>query len=77
MFDLKRETKRKHIFLVLHMIFLILTLAGATLCIMGKVDNAGFAVIPMLIQLIFHSLYENSKKAIEENTKFEKEGKHL
>ena len=36
---------------------------------MGKVNNAGYAIIPMLIELVFNSLYRNSKKAIEENTK--------
>lgn len=39
------------------------------LCITEKVDNAGYAIIPMLIELVFNSLYRNSKKTIEENTK--------
>lgn len=50
-------------------VFFILTLVGAIFCFMGKVNNAGYAVIPMLIESVFNSLYRNSKKAIEENTK--------
>lgn len=67
MFDLKKETIKKNIFLTLCIIFCILTFTGAILCIIGKVDNAGYAIIPMLIELVFNSLYINSKKAIEEN----------
>ena len=69
MFNLKREKMKKNIFLGLCLIFCVLTLVGAVLCITGKVSNAGYAVIPMLIELVFNSLYRNSKKTIEENTK--------
>jgi hypothetical protein len=67
MFNIKRETMKKNIFLVLCVVFCVLTLVGAVLCLTGKVDNAGYAIIPMLIELVFNSLYRNSKKAIEEN----------
>ena len=69
MFNLKREKTKKNIFLVLCLVFCALTLVGAVLCITGKVNNAGYAIIPMLIELVFNSLYRNSKKAIEENIK--------
>lgn len=69
MFDLKKETIKKNIFLGLCIVFCALTFIGAFLCIFGKVDNAGYAIIPMLIELVFNSLYRNSKKAIAENTK--------
>lgn len=69
MFDLKKETMKKNIFLGLCILFCALTFFGAFLCILGKVDNAGYAIIPMLIELVFNSLYRNSKKAIAENTK--------
>lgn len=69
MFDLKRETIKKNIWLVLNIVFCILTLIGAFLCVTEKVDNAGFAIIPMLLDLVFNSLYRNSKEVIEENTK--------
>lgn len=68
MFILKRKIMKKYIFLGLCVVFCILTLIGAVLCITGKVDNAGYTIIPMLIELVFNSLYRNSKKAIEENT---------
>ncbi|MDE5994005.1 MAG: hypothetical protein K2G60_00680 [Oscillospiraceae bacterium] len=67
--NFKREELKKKIFLILYLLFLVLTVIGAALCITRKVDNAGYAVIPMLIGLIFSMLYRNSKKAIEENTK--------
>ena len=69
MFNLKRETMKKNIFFSLCIVFCILTFIGAFLCLTKKVDNAGYAIIPMLIELVFNSLYQNSKKAIEENTK--------
>ena len=69
MFDLKKEKIKKNIFLSLCIIFCVLTFIGAILCITEKVNNAGYATIPMLIELVFNSLYRNSKKAIEENTK--------
>ena len=52
-----------------NVIFFALTIVGAILCITHKVNNAGYAVIPMSIKLVFSMLYRNSKKAIEENRK--------
>lgn len=69
MFNLKKEKMKKNIFLSLCIVFCILTFIGAILCITEKVNNAGYAIIPMLIELVFNLLYRNSKKAIEENTK--------
>lgn len=69
MFILKKEKMKKNIFFGLCVVFAVLTVIGAVLCIIGKADNAGYAIIPMLMELIFNSLYRNSKKAIEENTK--------
>lgn len=40
---------------------------GAILCFVEKVNNPGWAIISMLIELIFNSLYSNNKKAMEEN----------
>lgn len=69
MFNLKKEKMKKNIFFSLCIVFCILTFIGAFLCLTEKVDNAGYAIIPMLIELVFNSLYRNSKKEIEENTK--------
>ena len=69
MFNLKKETMKKNIFLSLCIVFCILTFIGAILCITHKVNNAGYTVIPMLIELVFSVLCRNTKKAIEEKTK--------
>lgn len=65
--DLKKEELKMKIFFVLYIVFFALTIVGAILCITHKVNNAGYAIIPMLIGLVFSMLYRNSKKAIEEN----------
>lgn len=67
--NLKREELKKKTFFALYLVFFALTIVGAILCITHKVNNAGYAIIPMLIGLVFSMLYRNSKKAIEENTK--------
>lgn len=67
--DLKKEKLKKKVFLVIYVIFAGLTFIGAFMVITHKVNNAGYAVIPMLFGLIFGMLYRNSKKAIEENQK--------
>lgn len=65
--NLKKEKLKVKAFLVFSIMFIILTFIGAFLVIMHKLNNAGYAVIPMLFGLIFSMLYRNSKKAIEEN----------
>ena len=54
--------RKKTIFLVLYIIFLVLTMIGVYLVLSRKVDNAGYSVIPMLFGLIFASLYHKAKK---------------
>ena len=66
--DFKKEKLKKNIFLVFQIIFLILTFIVATLVIMKKVDNAGYAVVPMLWSLIFGGFTQNSQKKIKENS---------
>lgn len=65
--DLKKEKIKRNIFLTIQIIFLILTFIGATLVIMKKLDNAGYAVIPMLWSLIFWWIYEKKSKKIKDN----------
>jgi len=69
--NLKREELKRKMFFILYLIFFVLTIIGAILCVTHKVDNAGYTAIPMLIGLVFSVLYRNSKKAIEENKKSE------
>lgn len=61
-----KQLKTK-VFLVVSLIFAILTFIGGYLVITHKLDNAGYSVIPMLFTLIFSMLYRNSKR--EENNK--------
>ena len=69
--DLKKEKIKRNIFLTLQTIFLILTFVCAILVFMKKVDNAGYAVIPMLWSLIFGAFMRESQKKIKDNSKTE------
>lgn len=70
MFNLKKEKLKMKIFMILMIIFLLLTFMGAGYVFYKNGNaNAGFAAIPSLFCIICSSLYRNSKKAIEENTK--------
>lgn len=64
--NFKKEIIKKNIFFGLYIIFFVLNILGAVLCIIGQVSNAGYAVIPMLGTLIFSSICRNYKKIIEE-----------
>lgn len=66
--DLKKEKIKRNIFLTLQIIFLILTFTGAILVIMKKLDNAGYAVIPMLFSLIFGGFMRESQKKIKDKS---------
>ncbi len=55
------EKLKVKVFLILSLIFAILTLVGGYLVITHKLDNAGYSVIPMLFTLTFSILYRNSK----------------
>lgn len=65
--DLKKEKIKRNIFLTLQIIFLVLTIVGAMLVFTKKVDNAGYAVIPMLWSLIFDGFMRKKQKKIKEN----------
>ena len=54
--------RKKTIFMILYIIFLVLTMIGVYLVLARKVDNAGYSVIPMLFGLIFASLYHKTRK---------------
>ena len=65
--DIKKERIKRNIFFTLQIIFLILTIVGAILVFMKKVDNAGYTVIPMLWSLIFGAFMRESQKKIKDN----------
>ena len=59
---MNKEKLKVKIFLILSLLFAILTLISGYLVITHKLDNAGYSVIPMLFTLTFSILYRNSKK---------------
>lgn len=65
--NLKRKKIKMKIYLIVYILFIILTFVGAILVIMKKLDNAGYAVIPMLFGLVFAGLYRDCKKRIDDN----------
>ena len=67
--NLKKEKNKRNIFLALSIVFLILTIIGAILVFTKKVDNAGYAVIPMLWSLIFSGFMRASQQKINEKSK--------
>ena len=78
MFNLKREKVKKNIFLTLSIISAFIFIAGVMYTIMGEDSPVKFiinespiklVVPPVLVFFVTFSLYRNSKKAIEENTK--------
>lgn len=66
--NLKSEKVKCKIFLILQIVFIILTFAGAGYVFLndGKA-NAGYAVVPMLGALIFGILFRNCQK-VENNS---------
>lgn len=56
------EQLKIKVFLILSLIFVILTFVGGYTVITNKVDNAGYSVVPMLFAVTFSLLYRNSKK---------------
>ncbi len=60
--NFNKEKLKVKVFLILSLIFAIVTLVCGYLVITHKLDNAGYSVIPMLFTLTFSILYRNSKK---------------
>ena len=78
MFNLKKETIKKNIFLTLSIISAFILIAGLVCTGMGDDSPVKFiinespvklVVPPMLVFIVSFTLYRNSKKAIEENIK--------
>ncbi len=66
--NIKKEKIKMKVYLILYIIFLILTFIGAGYNIFNKYQaNVGYAVIPMLFGLVFAGLYRDSKKRINDN----------
>lgn len=78
MFDLKKEKRKKNLYLTLSIFFAFLFIAGVMCTIMGDSSPVKFIinespvkiiVPPALAFFVTFALYRNSKKAIEENMK--------
>lgn len=69
MFNLKLETVKKNVFLVLRVIFAVLTFLGGYLVVVQKAPHAGYALIPALFSLVFNNLYNTSKHRIKNHMK--------
>jgi uncharacterized membrane protein YfcA len=64
---MKKEKMKMKVFLLLYVASAVFVFIGAYMVLIGRADNAGYAVVPMVFALIFAMFYRNSKKAIEEN----------
>lgn len=78
MFNLKKEKMKKNICLMVSIVSAFILIAGVMYTIMGEDSPVKFiinespiklVVPPVLVFFVTFSLYRNSKKAIEENTK--------
>ncbi len=65
----KKEQIKMKIFLISYIIFAALGFVGLFMVITKKLDNAGYAVIPMLFAVISSMLYRSSKKMLDKNKK--------
>lgn len=66
--NLKKEKMKRNIFFILQCVFVVLTLIGTVLVIVKKVNNAGYAVIPMVWSLVFGAFARESQKKINDNS---------
>lgn len=78
MFNLKKEIRKKNVFLTFTIISAFIFVAGVICTIMGDSSPVKFiinespvklVIPPALVFFVTFTLYRNSKKAIEENTK--------
>lgn len=60
---MKKLNIKSKLYLLLQIIFMILTFVGGILLFMQKIDNAGMSVCCMTMSLAFGSLYNSSKNA--------------
>lgn len=65
--NIKKEQIKMKIFIVLYILFAVLSFIGAFMVITKRLNNVGYVVIPMLFATISSMFYRNSKKTLEEN----------
>jgi len=68
--DLKKEKLKMKIYLILYIIFLIITFISAGYVIYNKGEtNTGLAIVSMVFGIIFVGLYNETKKRIMKQKK--------
>lgn len=60
---MKKLSMKSKIYLLLQIVFMILTFLGGILLFIDKMDNAGMAICCMTISLAFGNLYNSSKNS--------------
>lgn len=58
---MKNLSIKAKVYLILQIIFCILTFVGGILIFTGKIDNAGMSICCMTISLAFGKLYTSAK----------------
>ena len=66
---IKKEQIKMKIFLILYIVFAILSFIGVFMVITKKLNSVGYGIIPMLFSIVFSMSYRRSKKSIEDNKK--------
>ena len=67
--NIKKEQIKMKIFLILYIVFAILSFIGVLMVITKKLNSVGYVIIPMLFSIVFCMSYRRSKKSIEDNKK--------
>ena len=67
--NIKKEQIKMKIFLILYIVFAILSFVGVFMVITKRLNSVGYVVIPMLFSIVFSMSYRKSKKTIEDNKK--------
>ena len=67
--NIKKEQIKMKIFLILYIVFAILSFIGVFMVITKKLNSVGYVNIPMLFSIVFSMSYRRSKKSIEDNKK--------
>lgn len=59
---MKNLSTKSKIYLILQILFAILTFVGFILLLIEKINNAGMSIVCMVFSLMFGNFYRDSKK---------------
>lgn len=60
--NMKNLNLKSKIYLILQILFAILTFVGFVLLLVGKINNVGMSIVCMVFSLTFGNFYKDSKK---------------